>query len=737
MKVGLLKESPEARRYLEDELNRVEHLKSFEIRILTGSIVLFYDCGKVHPERLINLTAKALQKESGGLDLERRSNLLSIATLRSASSQVLSVLSPGSLWNLVGLSAVLAYRWTRNLLSAAPLPQNLSSLTGVAASVGTLSLAWQSVREIRNRGVFGLYPFLSAACGLAIFLGEAATALEILWVLSIASFVERLITERSRRRISDLLGVSPGTVYVLVEGIEVETPVERLRVGDTVVVHDGERIPVDGGVVRGNALVDESHITGCSEPELREVNDAVYAGTRVVQGALFICAQKVGRDTYLSSILRLVEDSLAIPAEVEAKADELAVRLVRFGALSTVATLLVTQSVPRALSVLLVMSCPCATVLATSTALAAAIANAARGGILVKGGRSLESVQKVDTVVFDKTGTLTLETPEVLEVIPRAPWQEPEQVLGMAANAEMGGRHPMARALLSAAVNQNISLEKNIESEVVLGRGVRARWDSEEVLVGNGPFMMDRNVNPSYYRAKATKCENAGHSVIYVARNGRLQGMIVLGNQLRPGCDAVIERLRQGGIERVLLVSGDAEPIVRQIAESLGIHEYRGELLPDQKAEIIDGLQQSGKRVMMVGDGLNDALALSRATVGVAMGAGGSEVAIEAADIALLSNDLEGLVHLQYLSRRSLEVIDQNFWIATATNVMGAVLGMLGMIPPVAAGLLHFAHSVGIMLNSSRLLVVQSTMEPKAGFVTQNHGAGIRTSSMGRIFSQR
>lgn len=724
MKAELLKESSEARQALQSLLSQVEHLKKVEIRLLTGSIVLFYDCSKLHAERLIELTARALQQDSGALPIETRPSLLSLKTIRSASNQVVSVLSPGSLWNFASLSAVLAYRMGRNLVSGASFPQNLPALTGAVAIIGTASLAWRSIEDIRKRGRGGLNPFLAAACGLAIFVGEALTAMEILWVLSIGSFVERLITEKSRKAISDLLSVAPDTAYALVEDIEVETPVERIRVGDTVVVHDGERIPVDGVVVRGSGLVDEAHITGRSEPELREVSDGVYAGTRVVQGALFIRAEKVGRDTYLSRILRLVEESLSTRTEAEAKADELAARLVRFGAFTTVATLLVTQSVSRALAVLLVMSCPCATVLATSTALAAAIANAARSGILIKGGRFLESTQKIDTLVFDKTGTLTLETPEVLEVIPRAPWQESGQVLGMAANAEVDSRHPMARALLTAAKDAGISLERNVESEVWLGRGVCAHWGSDEVLVGNAQFMVDRNVNPTYYRAKATKFENVGHSVIYVARNERLQGMIVLGNQLRPRCDVVVAELRQGGIEWVSLVSGDAVPIVRRLAESMGFDEYRGELLPEEKAEIIDGLEASGRRVMMVGDGLNDALALSRATVGVAMGAGGSEVAIEAADIALMHNDLEALVHLRHLSRRSFQVIEQNFWIATATNVIGAGLGIFGMVSPVMAGLLHTLHSLGIMLNSSRLLALDSTVDRK----TSANGAGTMRS---------
>lgn len=714
LKVPGVKESEGVRRALRDALAGVPHLTRVELRSRTGSIVVLYDPLHLHPDRIMAALGGALHLGPRQLSPSGSSRWFRLGTLLALPRFLLSLFMPGRLQNIVVLSLFLGGRLAGRWVPIPLLSRSPAGLTNAVAVLGSLSLCRLGFEDMRRRSAFGLYSFLAAACGLAIFMGEALTALEILWVLSIGAYVEQLITERSRRAISDLLRVAPDRAYVLVDGAEVETPVHNIRPGDTVAVHEGERIAVDGRVVEGSALVDEAHISGRADPQLREADDWVYAGTRIVQGYLSVHAEKVGDDTYLSRILKLVEDSLGNRAEVERRADQLAGRLVRFGALATAVTLVATRSLARSLSVLLVMSCPCATVLATSTALAAAMASAARRGILIKGGLFLEKVREADTVVFDKTGTITVETPQVLEIIPRAPWQEARHVLAMAAGAETGSPHPVAAALLAAARDSNLLLEKPADIEVRLGRGIRARLGDDVVLVGNGTFMAESGVDPSYFRARALKFQESGRNVVFVARNGKLQGMIVLENTLRPHCADVVAALREQGIRSFALVSGDSVAAVRRLASGLGFEDHRGELLPEEKAEYVRDLQASGAKVLMVGDGLNDALALSEAHVGVAMGAGGSEVAVEAADVALLHNDLEDLLRLRRLSEAAFRVIEQNFWLATATNVAGAGLGAFGIITPVMAGLLHTAHSLGIMINSSRLLAAGEAEGRKA-----------------------
>jgi cation-transporting P-type ATPase C len=530
------------------------------------------------------------------------------------------------------------------------------------------------------------------------------TALEIIWILTLGLLLEEHITDKARQAIRKIFQVLPQDTYVLLEGVEVEIPVSELQKDATVVVRGDQKIPVDGVVLEGEALVDEAHITGRSQPELHGSNDWVYAGTRVQEGVLYIRAEKLGIDTYLSRISHMVDQAMENRPELEKKADILAARLTRLGISATVVTFLLTGSFSRALSVMLVMTCPCATVLATSTAVAAAIANAARMQILIKGGKYLEQVHTVDSLCFDKTGTLTGDLPEVVDVRTRSPNRDTNRIIGLAASAEMKSKHPIAKALLEEARKRGITPERIATSETLLGRGVRADLDSDTLLIGNRDFLETEGLNVAYFKSRAQRHMTSGHTVLYLAKNGKLQGMIAVANTLRPNVESTLRTLREDGIGLFSIISGDTEPIVKTMAETLRFDDYKAGLLPEEKAEYVDQLRDRGLKTLMVGDGVNDALALSKATVGVAMGTGGSEVAIEASDIALVKSDLADLVALRLISGKTLTIIEQNFWMATFTNVVGIILAASGWLPPVMAGLLHIGHSFGIMVNSGRLL---------------------------------
>jgi cation-transporting P-type ATPase C len=549
-----------------------------------------------------------------------------------------------------------------------------------------------------------LFPFLAGTCILGVFLGEALTALEVIWVTELSMLLEDYVTDRSRRAIRQTVQAAAKTTYVLEDGIEVEVPVERVRQGNMVLVHTGERIPVDGTVVEGEAVVDETHITGRSEPELRKMDDMVYAGTIVRQGMLIIRAERVGENTYLGRVLRLVEESLASRAPAERRADVLAGRLTGLGALAVVGTLLFTRQFVRAFTVLLVVACPCATVLAAETAVTAALATAARKRSLVKGGLYLEAIGKADAFCFDKTGTVTIEVPRVAQVLDRTPRQDPGRILALAASAELHNPHPLARAIVEEAGRYGIIPVSHGISEFVLGKGVRTRIGPDSILVGNREFMKETGVDVSYFGRRAEELAETGHTVIFVAKNNTVQGIIAITNAVRPGAENLVSWLRADGVASLHLVTGDSEPVARAVAEDLGFDDYAAQLLPEEKARYIERLRAAGMSVVMVGDGVNDALALSRADVSVAMAAGGAETAIEAADIALVDGDLGRLVVLRQLSHQTLRVIEQNFWLAISTNAVGIALGAAGRINPIMAGLLHVLHTLGIMVNSSRLL---------------------------------
>ncbi len=340
--------------------------------------------------------------------------------------------------------------------------------------------------------------------------------------------------------------------------------------GEVVWVGSNADFPADGIVVGGEALVDESHLTGKALPQHRKAQDPAFAGTRVVEGFLYVRAEKVGSETYLSRMLQLVEDSLANMADIEKRADLLASRLTRLGAVATLMTYVVSRSIERALSVALVMSCPCATVLA------AAIASAARRGIIIKGGMALERLYLADTVCFDKTGTITSDVPRVAEIIPRAPWVKEDFILELAAGAETNSNHPMARGLVGEAARRNLTLVEVGEYQGFLGRGIAARWDSQQVLVGNRAFMEEQGISTAYFLRRHEVHSSAGRTVIYVAKNSRLQGMIALENQVRPGAELLIERLRRSGVRNVELIRGDSGMVVAALGEALGLDGHRG-----------------------------------------------------------------------------------------------------------------------------------------------------------------
>jgi cation-transporting P-type ATPase C len=607
-----------------------------------------------------------------------------------------------ALRRFVAISAVMGAVLVRTTLFGLTVAETFLSPLGLIAMGATLPLLGKAARQIRQRR-FTLETFLGASCVAAVAAGQALTAFEVLWINSGAELLKAWITERSRKSISEILQVASHHTFVLRDGVEVEYEVRDLRVGDVVVLHTGEKVCVDGDIVDGEALMDESPITGRADFVHRHAGAEVLAGTFVRQGVISVRARAVGDRTYLSRVLRQVEDSLENRAPIEGVADRLAASTVKVGFLATGATLVLTGSLWRAFTVMLVMACPCATVLAASTAVSAAMSAAARRNILIKGGRFLEAVGKTDIVCFDKTGTLTTTEPMLAEIVCLDDCDE-ARLMQLALSVEVHNHHPLAQALKAEAVRRGVAAIPHTVCEYFLGMGMRAELAGTEVLVGNRKLMDRYAIRVGTASGRMTTLRKRGYTVLYVARNGRVMGLLAFENMIRPESGPVIHRLREGGIRRAVLVTGDEANTALALAQRMGISQCHASLMPEDKAVLVDQMQADGASVLMVGDGINDALALARADVGVAMGAGGSEVAVEAADIALVTDDLGGLVYVHSLSRATMRVVSQNFWIATGSNLFGVVLGATGVLSPVMAGMLHIIHSLGVMGNSSRLL---------------------------------
>ncbi|PID41210.1 MAG: heavy metal translocating P-type ATPase, partial [Proteobacteria bacterium] len=710
VKVGRLARRQKQAGWMKEHLLRAIGVVSVETRYATGSVIIYFNHQLTSTRVLL---AEIVEQTAHPVSYPERDELVpGFKNLCDTCDCDSTVRFGVKLRRVVWLTGLMIYSAARLWLFRLPLVQSPLSLIGLAAMAGTAPLVREAVADIFIKKKVTVTPFLAFGSVATIMMGQAFSALQIIWIYNVAELTENYVAQRSRRAIRNILEVAPANAYVMIDGMEVETRVSAIRPGDVVAVHTGEKIPVDGLVTDGEALVDEASINGRSEPVFHQRGDKVWAGTVISQGILFIETVKTGEETYLSHIMKMVEDSLANKAPIEQKADQLAARLMKIGFAATAVTFLLTFDPLRALTVMLVMSCPCATVLAASSAVTAAVANAARHSILIKGGLYLEAVGKADVYCFDKTGTLTMEQPEIISITGRTPSLSEEYILTMAATAESHNQHPMARAILAEAAARGISPEPHAVCDFKAGRGVLCTVGGDAViLVGNRQFMAEHDIDVRWFDKKAARQRAMGNTIVFVAENGKVKGMLAVANPVRPEAVRVLHCLRGDGVSRIELVTGDNEEVARSLMETFPFDDCRAALMPEEKAVRVEELKK-GNSVVMVGDGVNDALALTHADIGVAMGVGGAEVAMEAADIALADSDLEGLMKVRNLSHQTLRVVDQNHYLAVSTDLIGAALGMIGFLTPVMAGLIHILHTGGILINSSRLLSWEPPVEP-------------------------
>jgi len=537
---------------------------------------------------------------------------------------------------------------------------------------------------------------MTIALAAALVIGEFFTALVITLFVLVAEILEGLTVDRGRRAIRHLLAYLPRAATVRRNGQVREVPMEALRAGDRVLVNPGGAIPVDGSVVGGASFVDQAAITGESMPVEKGVGSTVYAGTINQSGALEIRADQVGRDTSFGKIVDAVERAERSRAPVQKTADRLAGYIVYFALAAAVLTFLVTRDVRSTISVIIVAGA-CGIAAGTPLAILGAIGQAARQGAIVKGGLYLEALASTDTVVLDKTGTVTFGTPSVRAVVPAAEASE-EEVIRAAALAERRSEHPLARAILARAEQLGLPPQEPERFTYTPGRGVVAELAGERFLAGNEALLAEQGVSLS----ALPEWRSDGASPVFVARGTRLLGVIQVADALRSEATAAVGALRAMGI-RTILLSGDVRAVAEAVARQLGTDEVGAELLPDQKQLWVTSLVEQGRKVAMVGDGINDAPALAAASVGVAMGSG-TDVARESADVVLLGNDLGKFVETVRVARRTRRIILQNFAGTLAVDAVGMGLAAVGLLNPLLAAFIHVASELAFILNSARLL---------------------------------
>lgn len=542
---------------------------------------------------------------------------------------------------------------------------------------------------------------VSIAMIAALIVGEYSAAALVAFMMLIGEMLEDFTIARADNALNELASLVPTLVTIRRDGQDVDVPIEEVKRDDLVLVRPGGRIPVDGFVRDGNAAVDQSSITGESMPIDKGPDDYVYAGTLCMTGALNIIVHEVGQSTTLGNMITLVKQARSTQAPVQRVANKYAQYFTPMAMLIAIAAYLLTGDVIRSITVLIVI-CPCSLVLATPTAVVAAIGNAARRGVLVKHGPAMEQIGKVDCVAFDKTGTLTLGEPSLKQTIVLNGMRS-QDILALAASAERSSEHPLGRAIVTAARDLGLEIVPPQDFEALPGHGIRAMVQGREIVIGERMLSNAGIPVLESTQARIGDLEAKGHTVVPVAIDREMAGLLTVSDTVRPESKQAVADLKGLGIEEIVLISGDNTAVAEAVGQELGVNRVYAETLPEQKLELVRTLQTQGK-VAYVGDGVNDAPALAMADVGIAMGNIGTNVAMETADIVLLTDRIERLPYLIDLSRSGLTVIRNNVIFSMSMNVLSVALGILGVIGPVVGAVMHEVSALPVVANSARLI---------------------------------
>lgn len=541
----------------------------------------------------------------------------------------------------------------------------------------------------------------AAAIGASMLQGNFKTAGSIMFLLSLSDELEDYTRKKTKQALAESLVVNVDTVWLYRNGAEVAIPMTKLAVEDEIIVRMGSMIPVDGMVTDGQAMVNQATMTGESEPVLKEKGSTVYAGTVVEEGMLRIKVQAFSGDTRIQKIVEMIDHSENLKAGIQSKAEAMADRIVPYSFLLAGAVLITTGNITKAVSVLMV-DYSCAIKLSTPIAVISAMREAANHQVMVKGGKYLEAMALADTVIFDKTGTLTLAEPKVSKILPFGKFTR-ERVLKYAACLEEHFPHSIARAIVNQAVSEGIKhREDHAEVQYVVAHGISSMLRGKRALIGSYHFVVDdEGVMITPEEMALIRAEHDGHSLIYLAIDERLAGVICIEDPIRQEATGVIGQLRQTGIEQVIMLTGDGEAAAAKVASALNLDDYKAQVLPEHKAQMVEQLKAEGHKLIMVGDGINDSPALAAADVSVAM-KDASDIAQEVADVTLLSGSLEELVMMRRLSQQMLDKINSQYHAIIGINSALLILGLLSAITPASSALLHNLSTLAISVNAMR-----------------------------------
>ena len=681
------------------QLMQVHYIQSVEISSITGTILVYFDNFSLTGENLISLLQNTLntylvdiyknekKQISNKYVIERRLQEESPQEIiKNIGAAVLLLLLPNPKTKLTGIRRLFNYKTLSTVSLALPVLKNgiYSLIQNKRPNADTLS---------------------STAIVSSIVLGSERTALTIMILEKFAELLTVYTMKKTRGVIKDMLSVGENYVWKQSddENTAKKVPIEEISKGDFILVQTGEKISVDGTIEKGEAIIDQSAITGEYMPVTKKAGEEVFAGTLLKSGNITVKAEKVGDDRTASRIIKLVEDAAFNKADIQSYADTFSAQLIPLNFLLAGIVYVSTRNLQKALS-MLVIDYSCGIRLSTATAFSASINTAAKNGILIKGSNYLEELSKSDTVIFDKTGTITEGKPKIQTLKTFGKNMKDNRMLALAAAAEETSSHPLASAILNEIKNRGLKIPKHKESVIKVARGIETFVNKDIIRVGSLKYMEENDISLEVASDIVKGMQNRGEIVIYVAKNNDLIGVIGVSDPPRENIKKAMNRLRNQGIDDIVLLTGDLRQQAETIASRMSMDRYESELMPEDKAKDILKFRSIGSKVIMIGDGINDAPALSYANVGIALGSSRTDIAMEAADVTITSDDPLLIPGVIGLAKNTVKIIKQNFAMAIGINSFALVLGATGLLPAIYSSILHNSITILVVGNSLRLL---------------------------------
>ena len=687
---------------VEKQLEQVRYIESAKISSVTGTVVIYFDDINVTDDNLIALIQNTLNVYLVEIyKNERAENSKNIVIERKLQEE-----SPEEIIKKMTAAGILLVYNIFKKAPAAPVVgikrlfnPNTLAVPSLAAPVISNGLGCLVKNKRPNADTLS-----SSAIISSLLLGKEKTALTIMIMEEFAELLTVYTMKKTRGAIKDMLSVGENYVWKVMENGSIQkVAIEEISKGDKIVVQTGEKISVDGVITKGEAYIDQSSITGEYMPVTKKVGENVFAGTIIKNGNITIEAEKVGDERTVSRIIKLVEDANFNKAQIQNYADNFSAQLIPLNFLLAGIVYGTTRNIQKAMS-MLVIDYSCGIRLSTAAAFSAAINTAAKNGILIKGSNYIEEISKADTIIFDKTGTITEGKPSVQTIKLLDKNIGENKMLAYAAAAEETSTHPLAVAILNEVKERGLEIPNHTENKVIVARGIETEVEDSIIRVGSKKFMEENGISTDNSHDEVKVILGRGEILIYVAKDDKLIGLIGVTDPPRENIKRTINRLRGQGIDEIVLLTGDLEQQAQTIASRMSIDSYESELLPEDKARNILALQSRGSNVIMIGDGINDAPALSYANIGVALGSTRTDVAMEAADITITKDDPLLVPEVIGLSKKTIKTIKENFAMAIGINSFALVLGATGILPAIYSSVIHNMSTILVVGNSLKLL---------------------------------